>query len=215
MQITYLGHSSFKIKTKQATIVTDPFNNYIGFKMPQAKADIVIISHQHKDHNNLKAIKSKPFVIDAPGEYEVSGVSIFGISSFHDRSKGEKRGKNTIFNIHYRSVAICHLGDFGQKELTDKQLEEVNGVDVLIMPVGGVYTIGPKRAGKIIAQVEPKIVIPMHYKQKGMSKNFDKLATLKEFLQQVEAGDVQKQKKLSITQSSLPEERKIIPMIRK
>jgi L-ascorbate metabolism protein UlaG (beta-lactamase superfamily) len=215
MQITYLGHSSFKIKTKKAIIITDPFNDYIGFKMPKTKADIVTISHDHKDHNNIKAIEGGPFIIDAPGEYEVLGVSIFGISSFHDSSKGEERGKNTIYSIHAGGLTLCHLGDFGQAEITDKQLEEVNGVDVLFIPVGSTYTIGPKKAVKIINQIEPKIVIPMHYRQKGMSASFEKLFTLKDFLQEVEAKEVAKQSRLIVSQSGMPEERKIIPLSRK
>jgi L-ascorbate metabolism protein UlaG (beta-lactamase superfamily) len=215
MQVTYLGHSSFKIITKNATIVTDPYDQYVGFKMPKTKADIVTISHDHKDHSSLKAIESDPFVIQAPGEYEVSGVSIFGTSSYHDNSKGEKRGKNTIYTIRADELSLCHLGDFGQTELTEKQLEEVNGVDVLFIPVGGVYTIGPKRAVKLIAQIEPKIVIPMHYRQKGMSKAFEKLVSLDDFLQEIEAGDAEKQAKLTISATSLPEERKVVPLLRK
>lgn len=213
MQINYLGHSCFKIKTKNITLVTDPFDEYIGFKMPKTAAEIVTISHEHKDHNSLEQIEGEPFVIRNPGEYEVGEVSIFGITSFHDDQKGEQRGKNTIYNIKIEEISICHLGDLGHK-LNDRQLEEVNGVDVLFVPVGGIYTLDPKQASEVIDQIEPSIVVPMHYRTSVHSQaSLSQLATLKDFLQEMGEPEIQAQEKLIINKVSLPEERQIIPLL--
>ena len=215
MQINYLGHSCFKIKTKNATLVTDPFDAYIGFQMPKTEAQVVTISHEHKDHNCLDQIEGKPFVIRAPGEYEVGEISVFGISSFHDQVKGEQRGKNTIYGIKMEEISLCHLGDLGHK-LNDRQLEEVNGVDVLFVPVGGVYTLDPKQASEVIDQIEPSIVVPMHYQTPAHDQaSFGQLATLKGFLEEIGSSEIQAQEKLIISKTSLPEERQIIPLLSK
>lgn len=215
MQINYLGHSCFKIKTKNTILITDPFDQYIGFSMPLTKADIVTISHEHKDHNYLKKIEGNPFIIRAPGEYEIADISIFGLRAFHDKVKGAERGRNTIYTIRTEEISLCHLGDLGHK-LSDKQLEEVNGVDVLFIPVGGVYTIDPKEAVEVVNQVEPKIVIPMHYKSSGLDdKIFGGLATLDDFLKEIGALEARKENKLVISKVSLPEEMEVICLLRR
>ena len=216
MQITYFGHSCFKIKSKNSILITDPFDKYIGFSMPNTEADIVTVSHDHRDHNCFKQIGGSPFVIKAPGEYEIADISVLGFSSYHDKVKGEKRGKNTIYVIRMEEVSLCHLGDLGDK-LTEKQLEEINGIDILFIPIGGVYTLDPKEAVTVINQVEPKIVIPMHYKVSGLNSSFDKLATLKDFLQEISQPEIMPEKKLVVSKISLPheEERQIIPLTRK
>lgn len=215
MQINYLGHSCFKIKSKDVVLVTDPFDKYIGFSMPQTKADIVTISHEHKDHSCLTSIEGQPFVVKAPGEYEISGISIFGLSVFHDKVKGAERGRNTIYIIRAEEISLCHLGDLGHK-LNDEQLEEVNGVDVLFIPVGGRYTIDPKEAVEVINQVEPKIIIPMHYKALGLDeKIFGQLADLEDFLKEIGAPETRQENKLVIAKTSLPEEAEVICLNRK
>ncbi len=212
MQIIYLGHSCFKIKGKKSTIVTDPFDNYIGFSMPQTEANIVTISHEHRDHNCLDNIKGDPFIIRAPGEYEVGDVSVFGIPSFHDGVKGKERGKNTIYNIEMEEISLCHLGDLGHK-LNDKELEEVNGVDVLFVPVGGIYTLDPKQAVEVVAQIEPKIVVSMHFKTEKINESsFGQLATLKDFLEEIGTPELKPVDKLIINKTSLPEEREVVAM---
>lgn len=168
MQIIWRGHSCFQIitsisKDSQVSLVIDPFNEGLGLKVPDLSADIVLLTHDHEDHNNLKAVKGSPFVIDGPGEYEIKGVYIQGIPAFHDNNFGKDRGRVTIYTIESEEMRICHLGDFGQKELFPEQVEDIGEVDVLLAPVGGNYTMGSQEAPKIIGQIEPKIVIPMHY----------------------------------------------------
>jgi len=178
MNITWYGHSCFKIQTKsqrgsdEAVIITDPFEKNIGLRPPQGNADIVTVSHSHNDHNNTESIKGEPFIIDAPGEYSIKGIQVEGINSYHDKERGIKRGRNTIFIIESESLRICHLGDLGHI-LTEEQLEKIGNVDVLMIPVGGTFTLNAKEAEEVIGQVEPKIIMPMHYKIKGLKMELD------------------------------------------
>lgn len=171
MTINWYGHSCFKISNQggHLTLIIDPFDKSIGLTPPRGTADIVLVSHNHHDHNNIKSIAGKPFIVDGPGEYEVKGVSINGIASYHDNKKGEERGVNTIYLIEMDKIKICHLGDFGQEKLSDSQLEAIGNVDVLVIPVGGKYTIDALEAAKIAKQIEPHLIIPMHYKISGLS----------------------------------------------
>jgi len=182
MKIFWYGHSCFKITTKQAIIALDPFGKEVGLRPPRFQADIVTVSHDHYDHNNTSSLQGNPFVIDGPGEYELKGVAIQGVDSFHDQKQGKERGLNTIFVIEAEDLKVCHLGDFGQKELTNGQLDKLGQVDILMVPVGGVYTIDAEQAVNIINQIEPKIVIPMHYK---IPKLKVKLKGLEEFLEEI------------------------------
>lgn len=180
MTIQWYGHSCFKIATKpegrgsgeDVIIFTDPFEREIGLRPPQGKADIVTISHDHYDHNNSSALKDDPQILDLPGEYSIKGVSITGIPSFHDNANGAERGLNTIFAFESEGIRFCHLGDLGH-QLDKKQLEEVNGVDVLAVPIGGTYTLDGKDAKAVIDQIEPKIVLPIHYKTSGSKIKID------------------------------------------
>lgn len=173
MNIQYYGHSCFKITTKPAgratddiTVFLDPFDKETGLRPPQGHADLVLISHQHHDHNNFSALKDNPVIIDTPGEYSIKGINLVGIDSFHDEDNGEKRGKNTIFVFESEGIKVCHLGDLGS-DLTSKQLDEIDGIDILFIPVGGKYTIDGKKAAEIAKKIEPSIVVPMHYKMTG------------------------------------------------
>ncbi|MCX6766792.1 MAG: MBL fold metallo-hydrolase [Candidatus Moranbacteria bacterium] len=181
MTIQWYGHSCFKISTKpdgrgsgeDVVIFTDPFDKSIGLRPPQGKADIVTVSHKHPDHNNSEALKGEPAILDLPGEYSIKGVSITGINSFHDKVQGTQRGMNTIFAIESEGIRFCHLGDLADK-LDKKQLEEVNGVDILAIPVGGSgYTLDGKEAKAVVDQIEPKIVLLMHYKIPGVKVKLD------------------------------------------
>jgi len=182
MDITYLGHSSFRLKGKTASVITDPYNpKFVGLKYPSFDADIVTISHNHNDHNQSQLVKAVRMVVNGPGEYEVSGVSIIGIPSFHDAKKGEERGKNTIYVFEIDGLRIAHLGDLGEG-LSDEQISQLGNIDVLMIPVGGEYTIGPKEAVKVVGEVGPYFVIPMHYKVDGLSPEFSKLEPVETFL---------------------------------
>lgn len=163
MEIEWYGHSFFRIKSKGVRVAIDPFSEKIGLKPPKVEADILLISHNHYDHNNKDAVSGDYFLIESEGEYEVKGVFVFGIESFHDQSLGKERGKNIIYKIEFEGWKICHLGDFGQKELTLEQKERIGEVEILMIPVGGIYTISAQEAVRIIQELEPKIVIPMHY----------------------------------------------------
>ena len=168
MDITYLGHSSFRIKGKTASIVTDPFDPVmVGLKFPSVEADIVTVSHEHKDHNQTNLVKGSPRVIRGPGEYEIQGISILGFASWHDKKKGEERGENTIYVFEVDGVRICHLGDLGHK-LSESMVNNLAEIDVLMIPVGGNYTIGSPIASEIVRNIEPSIVIPMHFKVEGI-----------------------------------------------
>ena len=214
MKITWSGQSCFQIlvsnsnfdgkqsRDGQSNIVIDPFSE-IGLKMPNLGADILLVSHNHTDHNNIGAVSGNPFLIDGPGEYEVSGVFIQGINSFHDDKNGSDRGLNTIYVIEAEGVRICHLGDLGQKELKEEQFEKIGHVDILMIPVGGVYTISSLEAPKIIGQIDPKLVIPMHYE---LPKLNIKLDGIEKFLKAMGKGPIEPQDKLTVKISALPKE---------
>lgn len=203
MDITYLGHASFRLRSKNASVVTDPFDpKLVGLKYPKVSADIVTVSHEHKDHNSTDQVKDVQMVINGPGEYEVKGVSIVGIQTFHDDKKGEKRGKNTIYLIEIDKLRLVHLGDLGHK-LKESVVESLGTVDILMIPVGGEYTLGPALATEVIRDIEPSIVLPMHYKLPEMDeKAFGKLSSVDEFLKEV-GMNVEKMDKLSIKKGDL------------
>ncbi len=214
MDITYLGHSCFKLKGKAGTVVTDPYEKYVGFALPSTTADIITISHGHPDHNNLDSIKGagtreKPFLINSAGEYEVSGISIFGYPTFHDDANGKERGPNIVYAIIIDGVTIVHLGDLGH-ELTDSFIEKLGSVDVLLTPVGGHYTINSKVAVNIIQEVEPSYVIPMHYKTDAHDQEkFGMLETLADF-QKAFGVSVEPVKSLSVTAGTMPEQTTLV-----
>lgn len=176
MEIKHIGHSCFEIKGKNVILVTDPYGDDVGLKLPKLKAGIVTVSHDHYDHNNSDAIDGigdkKPFVIKGAGGYEIEGVLIEGIATFHDDEGGVKRGVNTAFDIKMDGINICYLGDLGS-ELTEEQMEGIDEVDILFVPVGGKYTVDAEGAAKIVNKIEPRIVIPMHYSVPGLKIDLD------------------------------------------
>ena len=210
MDITYLGHSSFKLKGKSASLVTDPFDpSMVGLKFSRVEADIVTVSHDHKDHNNVGAVDGVKKVISGPGEYEIAGVSIVGIRTFHDGKKGEERGKNTIYVIEMDGLRIAHLGDLGEK-LKEKTIEEMGAIDILLVPTGGVYTIGTSQAVELMRAIEAPITIPMHYFAEGMDKKtFGELAKVDAFISEASI-PVEKANKLSVKKAFLGEDQKIV-----
>lgn len=216
MEISYLGHSSFRIKTKTASIVTDPFSpEMVGFKFPKTEADIVTISHHHPDHDYLAGVGGEPFVIDLPGEYETKGVFIFGYPSFHDKKGGSERGNNIIYLIEAEGLKVAHLGDLGDVP-SDEVMEEIIGVDVLMIPVGGKFSLNPQEATELISKIEPLLVIPMHFKAEGINEeHFRELSPLEKFLSEFGTEQAERLDKLSVSKDKLPEETKIIILERK
>lgn len=212
MDITSLGHASFKLRGKQATVVTDPFDSQtVGLKFPKnVEADVVTVSHGHKDHNAVSAVGGVPHVISGPGEYEIKGVSVIGISTFHDGEEGKMRGRNTAYRIELDGIKLAHLGDLGHV-LTSAQVDQLDGVDILFVPVGGFYTIDAKAAAQVIADIDPKIVIPMHYATSAHSDTLkSKLAPLSVFLKEVGKESVLPTNKLTVSKDKLPAEIQVV-----
>ncbi len=200
MDITWLGHSCFRIKGKQATVITDPYSPELGYSLGKPVARIVTISHQHPGHSFAQGVGGEPRVVSAPGEYEISNVLIIGVAASHDEEKGGLRGKNTVYLIEIDELSICHLGDLGHV-LTDEQVDEIGNVDVLLVPVGGASTINGSKASAIVRQLEPKLVIPMHYRTPALSRELEPVDS---FLKEIGAHDITPQAKLSLNKSNLP-----------
>ncbi len=205
MIITWIGHSCFKIQDKVGpdgiTLTTDPFDKSVGLKAPNFESDIVTVSHDHYDHNNVKALRGNPFVIDSAGEYDVKGVMVEGVESFHDEKEGAERGKNIIYRIEMDDITVVHLGDLGHA-LNDKQLEKLVGADILLIPVGGKYTIDAKKAVSVVSQIEPRIVIPMHYKTKELKVDIE---SADKFIKELGLKPTEEDK-LKINKRDLPQE---------
>ncbi len=209
-----MGQACFKLKGKTTTVIIDPYDSeFTGLKLPRdLTSEVVLSSHDHQDHNNTDAIAASPsgnppMEFSEPGEYEVGGVVISGIDSFHDDNGGSQRGKNTIFHMLFDNLNIVHLGDLGQSKLTEEQVNQIGETDILLTPVGGVYTIDAKAAADIVSQLEPKIIIPMHYKVEGLKFELEGVET---FLKEMGAEGAAAQPKLSISREKLPEEPTVV-----
>lgn len=218
--IQYLGHSCFRIRGRDGIVITDPYDRSVGFDIGKPTAHIVTVSHQHPDHSNVEAVRpqrEQVFVIDGPGEYEVGGIMIGGVRTYHDTKKGAELGRNIVYVIHIDDLVFCHLGDLGH-ELTAHQLDEIGDVDVLFIPVGGGETISPATASSVISQIEPRLVVPMHYAPEGQSTfTSSELEPVDKFLQELGLKDVVPEEKLTVTTSNLPtqgEETKVVVMKR-
>ena len=204
MIITWLGQSCFKLQSGELVVVIDPFSKEIGLTPPRFRADLALVTHGHHDHSNSETLGGEPFLISGPGEYEVKGVYARGIETFHDKSRGTERGMNTIYKITMEDLNILHLGDFGEGEMRDETLDEVGDADILMIPVGGKYTIDAEEAAKVVKQIEPRYVIPMHYKIPGLKLELD---GVEKFLKEIEA-KAEAQEKLAIKKKDIGEEEK-------
>ncbi|MEK7097181.1 MAG: MBL fold metallo-hydrolase [Patescibacteria group bacterium] len=207
MDIKYLGHSSFLIKTKTARIVTDPFDpEMVGIKFPKTEADVVTVSHQHKDHNQFKNVTgingANPLMIDMPGEFEKLGVRIFGFQSFHDKTQGSERGENIMYKFESEGISVLHCGDLGV--IPDESfLETIGEVDILMVPVGGIYTLDADEAVSLVKKIEPTIVIPMHY-------GTNKLAPVSDFTKKFGLDNPTPLPKLIYKKEEIEQEMKVI-----
>mgnify|MGYP001218562285 CR=1 FL=1 len=212
MEIKFIGHSCFEIKGKDTKLVIDPYDpEMIGYKLPGLNADVVLVSHDHADHSYVEGVKDYKLLIETPGDYEIEGTFIYGLKTYHDDKEGKERGKNTIFQIIIDDFNILHLGDLGH-ELKTETLEKISDVDVLMIPIGGTYTINAKKAVNVISSLEPGIVIPMHYKTDDLGDLKDKLDDLDNFLTEfgVEENGVKRLDKLTLrTKSDIPDESEI------
>jgi L-ascorbate metabolism protein UlaG (beta-lactamase superfamily) len=200
VDITWLGLSCFRIRGSQAVIITDPFPPGLGYTLGKPTADIVTISHPHNSHSYDQGINGEHRLVKGPGEYEISGVLILGINTFHDSVKGQSRGKNTIYLMEIDGVNVLHLGDLGHV-LSDEQVEEIGNVDVLLLPVGGITTINAAMAAEVIRKLEPKVVIPMHYKTAKTERD---LEPVENFLKEMGQTQVEPRPKLNVSRTNLP-----------
>ncbi len=200
MKIKWFGQSCFLLtSSKGVKIMTDPFDNNIGYELPDESADIVTTSHEHFDHSNVSIVKGAFTHINAPGHWKVRGIDILGVETFHDSTNGSQRGKNTLFRFSIDDLVVCHCGDLGHV-LSDEQVSKIGKVDVLIIPIGSVYTIDCHDAVKVIKLLKPKIVIPMHYKTPSLKFNLDGVA---HFLELVGASKKLGSQELEVSKSNL------------
>ncbi|MGH4052503.1 MAG: MBL fold metallo-hydrolase [Clostridium sp.] len=177
MKITWLGHSSFLLEnSKGKQLLTDPFDGTLGYEVYKGCPNITTISHNHFDHNYTKELNDNCKIIDKIGSYNLDDIYIKGTPSYHDKNKGLKRGNNIIFTFRMDGYSLCHLGDLGHK-LSNNDIEAIGDVDILFIPVGGNYTIDGKEASEITKKINPKIVIPMHYKTSKVSLPLDGVET--------------------------------------
>ncbi len=219
MVITWHGLSCFKIQAKsgnrETVVITDPFDGSAGIKMPRNIAgDVVTVSHKHNLHSNTSEVgalgeSKKPFIIDMPGEYEVGGVFIYGIQSVHDDKEGKERGKNIVFQFEAEGMTVVHVGDLG-RQLTPEEMEKMEGVDILMVPVGGGTTLSLKETVNLVGELEPRIVIPMHYKLPDIKISLD---PVDKFLRELGVVKPEAQSKLKISRKDLPQDDMIVALL--
>ena len=207
MEIVWLGHSCFRIRGREATIVTDPCPASSGYSIGKPTADIVTVSHDHADHSYVKAVPGSPTVLNGPGEYEIHGAFVTGIGTYHDSERGAERGENVAFVVELEDIRVCHLGDLGHTP-TAEQAEEMTGVDVLLIPIGGDGTIDGAKAAEVVSLLEARLVIPMHYKTEATK---DRLDPPDRFLKEMGiVAAMEPLAKLSVTRSTLPHETQVM-----
>jgi L-ascorbate metabolism protein UlaG (beta-lactamase superfamily) len=206
MEITWYGQACFRLRDYGRAVVTDPYSPTAGLKLPRLTGSLVTVSHEHDDHNYVKALRKDTYVINGPGEYEIDGIFVIGVPTYHDAKKGAERGKNTAYLIEFDDLTVCHLGDLGHVP-DQEQIEQLNDIDILLVPVGGKTTLTGTRAAEVVNMLEPKIVIPMHYKVPGLTAQ---LETASRFLNEMAAEAPEKLDTLKIVKSQLPEQTRIV-----
>jgi L-ascorbate metabolism protein UlaG (beta-lactamase superfamily) len=188
MEIRWHGYSCFSIKSKQNTIVIDPYDNSVGLKLPALKADVLLVSHDHEGHNNTKAVAGEPKIINWPGEYEIRGIAISALQIPYIREGSDKKmGHGLLFTINMDNLRLCFLGDLGG-EINDELIESIGDVDVLMIPIGGHHTMDAKQAHLVIEELEPRAIIPMHYATPGVKSPLD---GVEPFLKLIGSGNIE------------------------
>jgi L-ascorbate metabolism protein UlaG (beta-lactamase superfamily) len=205
MEITWYGRACFRLKGREATVISDPCPPSTGFVAGKHDVDLLTISHAHPDHAYTRSITAG-LTLTRPGEYEYRDLLVTGVRAFHDGERGQQRGENMIFAVEIDGVHVCHLGDLGHL-LSEEQLAELGPIDVLLVPVGGNFTISPAEAAEVVAQVSPKIVIPMHFAVDGASAD---LLGPERFLHELAVSEPIRQPKAVVHASSLPEESQVV-----
>lgn len=206
MEIDWFGHACFRLRSREGTVITDPYSKEIGLNFPRPRGDIVTISHDHPGHHNSDGVKGDPKVIDGPGEYEIKNIFVTGIPTAHDKRGGKDRGPNTVYVIELDGLTICHMGDLGHVP-TQQQAEALSNVHVLLLPVGGVSTINAADAAEIVSLVEPQIVIPMHFQLSALKFKLDSPV---KFFKEMGIKAPKAVPSLKVTKDSLPQETQVV-----
>ncbi len=211
IKIKWFGQSCFIITSENGvTIITDPFDEKVGYRLPDLQPDIVTVSHEHMDHNNTKGLKGNFALFNKPVETELQGVKIKGVETCHDNAGGRKRGKNTVFVLTVDGIVICHLGDLGHI-LSEDQIGGIGEVDILLLPVGGRFTIGAGDAVTVKAQLQPAITIPMHYRTKAMGPFGLLLSRVNNYLE-ITTEPKKELDELSVTKDKLTEKSGVVTL---
>ncbi len=206
MEIDWFGHACFRLRSREGTVITDPYSKEIGLNFPRPRGDIVTISHDHPGHHNTHGVKGDPKVIQGPGEYEIKNIFVTGIPTAHDKKSGKDRGPNTIYVIEMDGLTICHMGDLGHVP-TQPQAEALGNVHILLLPIGGVSTINAVDAAEIVSLVEPQVVIPMHFQHSALKFKLDSPA---KFFKEMGIKAPKAVASLKVTKDSLPKETQVV-----
>jgi L-ascorbate metabolism protein UlaG (beta-lactamase superfamily) len=205
-EIKWFGHACFRLRSRDATILTDPVPRSKGFKVEKQRADIVTLSHDHPGHTNLDLISGEPKIVNGPGEYEMNDVFITGIRTYHDEQQGAERGRNTAYLYELEDLVILHLGDLGHI-LTDEQVERMSRADIVIIPIGGGPVLDATKASEVLGQLDAKIVIPMQYQTPTGDLDRD---PLERFLKEMGVAEIAPRDKLVVRPSDLGETQEIV-----
>ncbi|PZC48966.1 MAG: L-ascorbate metabolism protein UlaG, beta-lactamase superfamily [Chloroflexi bacterium] len=197
MDISWLGHSSFRLRGNSTAVITDPFSESVGFAMPEVTAPLVTVSTDHPHHNNAASVKGKPYVISGPGEYEVGGVFVLGLSAGPSSAGATP---NTVYLMEIDGITVCHLGNLAQP-LPSSHIEQLRDVQVLMIPAGGHGTLGAPKLAEVISLLSPRLVIPMHYSVPGLAVELD---PLEPFIPQLGIEEPLRQQRLTVTPNNLP-----------
>jgi L-ascorbate metabolism protein UlaG (beta-lactamase superfamily) len=207
VEIEWYGHSCFRIREQGVVIITDPYDKGIGYSMPKVRADIVTVSHESPNHASATAVKGDPKLVSKPGEYEVKGVFITGIQTWLDAGKGAAKEENVVYVLEFNDLTVCHLGDLS-RVLTQAQVEAMPTIDILMVPVGGGGALDADQAAEVISLLEPKIVLPMHYRT-DVIENVE-LDPISKFLREMGVSEHSPAEGLKMTKSDLPEATQVV-----
>jgi L-ascorbate metabolism protein UlaG (beta-lactamase superfamily) len=207
LDIAWHGHACFRLRGRDTTVVTDPYDRSLGFPPLKLAADLVTVSHDDPHHATVSAVQTtNPRMrrIDGPGEYEVAGALIEGVATYRDKQHGQINGKNTAFLIHLDDMSVCHLGALAHT-LSAAQIEPLKDADILLVPVGGGAALNATDAAEVVSQLEPRIVIPMYYGTPSMN-----LESVDRFCKELAVTDTTIQPRLTINKSALPDETRVV-----
>jgi L-ascorbate metabolism protein UlaG (beta-lactamase superfamily) len=207
MEITWYGHSCFRMMERGvASIITDPFDESLGYGTPNLRADIVTVSHDAPGHNAVDMVKKAEYTLSRPGEYEIGGVFITGLATYDPNAAPEDTERNVIFVFDFDKLTVGHLGDLDHVP-SQSQVEEMGAIDLLLVPVGGGSALNSAQAAEVISLIEPNVVIPMHYKTPHTKLDLD---PLDKFLKELGISEVTEEESLKISRSSSSEETEVV-----